>query len=79
MNLEDFEKLAKDAIAKYEESPFKLTDKPMANIGRKSRLPADFPIPHEYLGRNRWGFHVYLLDAQGILQYTERYRQEFEI
>lgn len=77
MNIEEFEKLAKDAIASFDKSPFKLTDKPMAQIGQRKRLPTNFPVSHEYLGRNRWGYYIYLLDARAILQYADRYRQEF--
>lgn len=79
MNQQEFEKLAKDAIAQYENSPFRLTKKPMVSVAQRKEFPADFPIPKEYLGRNRWGYHIYLLDAEAMLRYTNRYKQEFEL
>ena len=77
MKLEELEQLAKDAIAKFPNRLIKSVKKPIVEIGNSRPLPEDFPIPLTYLGCNRWGKHIYHLDAEAVLQYVERYRREF--
>lgn len=79
MRMEELEQKAKNAIEKFPNRLIKSVDRPIVQIGNSQKLPEDFPIPYTYLGCNRWGKHIYNIDAETILQYIERYRQEFKI
>lgn len=78
MKIEHLEKMARDAIAQYNQSAFKLSGKAIVQFYQSQSLPEEFPLPFEYLGKNK-GKYVYNVEAQAILQYCDRYRAEFNI
>lgn len=75
MKKEQLRKMATEAIERWNSSPFKLSQEPIVQFWQTAKLPSDFPIPAEYLGKRK-GRHVYNLSAKAVLQYIDRHDLE---